>query len=116
MVQSDERFAQGLTHARHNMHAYEHKPDVIYTDLARLRWPSYEITGSGSIAVVMACARKVHLCSWPLQAQHLRSEKCCDNCNHAIAPEHRWHIIQILNEPQPPAPIQIRNRALLERD
>ena len=91
-------------------------PDVIFDAIARLRWPNYAVRGIGRIAVVRKCSETVVLCSWPLEAQTKRAERCCDDCSHQVAPDMRWHYIQLLNEPKPELVIRIRNRALMEHD
>jgi len=74
----------------------------IYADIAHLRWPGYKVEGSGPIAVVLECIRKVVLCELPMEAVPLRAEKCCVFCYHE--PGNIWHSIRILNVPEEPTP------------
>lgn len=67
----------------------------IYHDICSLRWPGYKVEGSGPIAVVLECARRVVLCELPLEAAPLRDNTCGPHCYHAV--DNRWHFIRILN-------------------
>jgi len=45
-----------VTRARQNVHSHERGPDTIYGDIARLRFPSWEITGIGPLALILECS------------------------------------------------------------
>lgn len=66
---------------------------------AQLRWPGYEVSGAGRIAVVCQCNRKVVLVTSPLEAAVIQQERCGQHCSHMIAPEGRWHLLRKLDEP-----------------
>jgi hypothetical protein len=70
--------------------------------MAKRRWPHCTTTGSGSIAVVLGCSYRVLLVQTPIEAQSLANGKCCDHCNHTIAPDGKWHEIVELKEPAAP--------------
>lgn len=88
-------------------HDYTKPPDSIYLAIARLRFPNWDITGAGPIAVVLKCCRKMVLCTWPLQAQTVRAESCGTYCQHSKAPSENWHYFHVLNEePKHSAPVK----------
>lgn len=82
-------------------------------EAAKLTWPLYQISGSGSFAVVRHCDGTVVLCDIPLQAQSVFQSDCCRNCARQI-PDLRYH--RIVELKPPPARKPIRNMALMERD
>src|SRR5437763_2119847 len=73
-----------------------------YAGIARLRWPSYDVTGAGSLAVVLHCARKVALVLTPLEACVLADDHCGQVCRRRIA--QGWHEIHTLDAPRSEAP------------
>lgn len=68
------------------------------------RWPGYGITGTGSLAVVLECCRKVVLVMTPLHAHALAGEPCCVTCSHAAAPGAGLHRVHKLDTPRNEAP------------
>jgi len=67
---------------------------------AAMRWPGYDITGAGSLAVVLECSRRVVLVQTPLEAAALASEKCCEICSHVAAPGAGLHRVHKLDTPR----------------
>jgi hypothetical protein len=68
------------------------------------RWPGYEVTGAGPLAVVLECCRRVVLVQMPLQAHALAGEQCCATCSHSAAPGAGLHGIVELEQPRNEAP------------
>lgn len=70
---------------------------------AALRWPSYQIEGSGRCAVVLECTRRVVLCLDPISANAVAASHCGPGCCHEISPYGNWHKSRTLDiYPQPP--------------
>jgi hypothetical protein len=59
----------------------------------QIKWPGYGVAGAGEIAVVRHCSKTVVLCSMPMEANAVVSEKCYEKCNLETAPWGRWHVI-----------------------
>ena len=76
----------------------------LHQNIARARWPGYVITGTGALAVVLECRRKVVLVMTPLEAQALAAEKCCDICSHVAAPGAGLHRVHKLDTQRNEAP------------
>ena len=94
---------------------YKRRPASIYKAIADLRWPDCEITGAGSLAVVLECSRKVILCAMPMQAQQIAAERCGAVCEHGCR-FHNWHQVIELDQPKPRHQFDVgRSRAMLER-
>lgn len=93
---------------------YKTPPDSIWKAIARLRWPDYEITGAGALAVLHECSRKVILCSLPMEAQQIAAECCGATCNLGDR-FHQWHQLVELDRPKPRHFDVGRSRAMLER-
>jgi hypothetical protein len=70
----------------------------IDQETARLRWPGYEVSGAGRIAVVCQCNYRVVLATTPLEAAVIQQERCGKMCSHVISPEGGWHVIRKLDE------------------
>lgn len=68
------------------------------------RWPGYDITGAGSVAVVLECSRRVVLVQMPLQAHALAGERCCATCSHSAAPGANLHRIVEMEQPRQETP------------
>ena len=67
---------------------------------AQLRWPGYEVSGAGRIAVVCQCnpeGRPGHVAAG--SRSDSQQERCGQHCSHMIAPEGRWHLLRKLDEP-----------------
>src|SRR5689334_17591372 len=96
---------------------YAKPPDSIHRAIAALRYSGYEISGSGPIAVVLHCCRKIVLCAIPLAAHAIKGERCSQVCSAQIAPEGSWHVIEPLDIlPQQRPAIRRNIRDLIERD
>src|ERR1700747_3528146 len=96
-------------------HDYKRPPDSIHKAIAHLRWPDFEITGAGPLAVVLTCSRKVILCAMPIQAQQIAAERCGATCNLGDR-FHQWHQTAELDQPKPRHQFDAgRSRAMLER-
>jgi hypothetical protein len=72
-----------------------------YTEIARLRFPHCEVTGTGSRAVVLLCALRVVLVRTMPQAEDMAAQSCGPHCQLAIHPTRHFHRIQDLNRPRP---------------
>ena len=73
----------------------------IDTATAKLKWPGYEVTGAGRIAVVQHCNRKVVLCVNQMEAVLAQRNRCGQHCRHMIEPRGGWHLVKQLDVPQP---------------
>jgi hypothetical protein len=62
-----------------------------------LRWPGYEISGSGRVAVILECQRKVVLVSSPMEAAALMAERCGQYCGHMQDQWQGWHKTRVLD-------------------
>jgi hypothetical protein len=89
----------------------------IYAEIIKLRYPRYEIAGGGPLAVVQHCSSKVTLCLIPLEARVVKARRCGADCSHTAAPDGRFHVIEVLEQPRPPYQRTFRrNPADMERD
>lgn len=70
-----------------------------FAQIAHARFPGYEIQGDGSLAVVLACNRKVILVQTPLEANAIQTEKCGPGCSHAIDSDGGFHRVAKLEQP-----------------
>lgn len=68
------------------------------------RWPGYDVTGVGSLAVVFECCRRVVLVMMPIEAVALAAEKCCTTCSHRAAPGAGLHRIIEIDQPRKETP------------
>lgn len=80
-----------------------------FIDAAKQRWPGYQITGNGSLAVVYHCTHRVELVTTPIEASVIANERCGPNCSHIRNPEGGWHKVERINPPRPRAAIVIRD-------
>ncbi len=80
--------------------AYQNTASAVYLDIARLRWPNYQVQGMGSVAVVIECRHQVVLVQTPLQAAALAADKCFDDCHHVVAPGANLHQVHALDQPR----------------
>jgi len=71
----------------------------IDQETAKLRWPGYEVSGAGRIAVVCQCNHRVVLATTPIEAHVIQQERCGKMCSQLICPEGGWHVIRKLDEP-----------------
>lgn len=88
-----------MTHQQHITASTAHSA-AAYS----LRWPGYDVTGTGSLAVVLECCRRVMLVMMPIEAAALAAEKCCATCSHIAAPGAGLHRIIELDEPRKEMP------------
>jgi|SRR5579884_210038 len=95
-------------------HDYKRTPDSIYKAIAGLRWPRYEITGTGTLAVVLTCSQKVIRCALPIEAQQIAAQHCGATCNLGDC-FHTWHTVEELDSSAPKPFDTARSRANLER-
>jgi hypothetical protein len=70
----------------------------IDQETAKLRWPGYDVSGDGRLAVVCQCNRRVVLATTPIEAHVIQQERCGKMCSQLICPEGGWHVIRKLDE------------------
>jgi hypothetical protein len=64
---------------------------------ARQRWPGYEISGTGALAVVRHCSHTIVLVQTPIEAHAISGERCGPQCSFRIAPEGGWHEVRTID-------------------
>jgi hypothetical protein len=70
----------------------------IYKEIARLKWPGYQVSGDGKIAVVLVCQCRVVLCEIPLAAEPIRAAECAA-CRNVFGDKQIHHRVVVLTEP-----------------
>lgn len=71
---------------------------INFFEAAKLKWRDYRIAGSGSIAVLLPCVRRVELCDTQLEAVNVAADSCCIYCNKTL---HRIVQPKITETPAP---------------
>jgi len=71
-------------------------PSTAFYEIAKARWPGYQIIGDGSLAVLYHCNRRIELCTLPMLASVIVAERCGVQCNHLRNPEGGWHTVETI--------------------
>ncbi|MBZ5534000.1 MAG: hypothetical protein LAO20_21425 [Acidobacteriia bacterium] len=86
------------------------QPQSAYQQAARLKWPTAHISGDGPYALACPVTDCVHLYSFWMAAMN---DLTRNHSNWQCRDDHK--LVELKPAPQP-APITLRNRALMERD
>jgi hypothetical protein len=82
--------------------------NVVYQDIARMRFPDCTIQGAGNLAVVLHCCKRVVLVAFALEGRLIKSQKCGAACH--LDDDPRWHRGYCLDEPRPDTPYRSTKR------
>jgi len=67
----------------------ENKVMLTDIEIAQKLWPTFRITGAGTVAVVKHCCEEVELCHEDVSARIIKAEQCNRYCNMNHEIRHR---------------------------